>query len=266
MTMSKTKNYSKRAAREKNAHEDHDILGENKRLKEKYFQHTVLNKYFKAFNSRPDQILQPLDGKKILEIGCGLGDRSIAYSLLGATVTGLDISEKYINIAKSKITEHREGSPMCSFITMDCHNLEFEDNTFDVVCGDAILHHLDLDIVLKEANRVLKPGGIAVFIEPLAGNPFLKAFRFLTPSARTIDERPLTSHDLDHISKNWIVRSEYYGILCAPASALTSLLKFLGPDNFLIDLAAKIEMFLNKFNALVPFNQFVLLNLAKKQH
>ncbi len=76
---------------------------------------------------------------------------------------------------------------------MDAHELVFPDDLFDIVVGNGILHHLDLPVCLASIERVLKPKGFALFIEPLAGNPLLKLFRVLTPRARTIDEKPLTS-------------------------------------------------------------------------
>jgi hypothetical protein len=47
-------------------------------------------------------------------------------------------------------------------------------------------------MVEQEIKRVLKPGGRAIFIEPLAHNPFLRLFRMLTPGRRTPTEQPMT--------------------------------------------------------------------------
>jgi len=60
------------------------------------------------------------------------------------------------------------------------------------VLGVAILHHTDVSMVEQEIKRVLKPGGRAIFIEPLAHNPFLRLFRMLTPGRRTPTEQPMT--------------------------------------------------------------------------
>jgi SAM-dependent methyltransferase len=79
---------------------------------------------------------------------------------------------------------------------MNAEELAFPDGTFDAVCGTGILHHLNLEQAAAEIRRVLKPGGRAVFIEPLGHNPLINLFRRLTPKARTTDEHPLLMKDL----------------------------------------------------------------------
>ncbi len=252
-----------RLIREKEAHEVRDVLDKNKQIKIKYFKHTTSNKFYLNFTSLLLEKINPVEKKNILELGSGLGDRSISFAKSGGIVTGIDISKPYVDMSNIKAKEFGLGNDFCVFIVMDCHVLDFSENSFDIVCGDAILHHLELESVLKEIHRVLKPGGVAVFIEPLAANPFLKIFRILTPGARTIDERPLNSNNLKTINKNWIVYSEYYGIICAPVAALTSIIGIKNPNNIFIVIAAKIEKLLNKYSIFWPANQYVLLHLKK---
>lgn len=78
-----------------------------------------------------------------------------------------------------------------SFHIMDAHKLDFDDGSFDVVFGKAILHHLDYAVALDEILRVLKPGGVMVFMEPLDFNPAMQLVRSLTPALRTPDEEPI---------------------------------------------------------------------------
>ena len=70
------------------------------------------------------------------------------------------------------------------------------DDSFDLVCGSGILHHLDLPAAMRELARVLRPSGRAVFMEPLGHNPAINAFRNRTPELRTPDEHPLLGKDL----------------------------------------------------------------------
>jgi hypothetical protein len=60
-----------------------------------------------------------------------------------------------------------------------------------MVIGFAILHHLDLKLAIADMYRVLKPGGVAYFAEPLGTNPLINLYRRLTPQYRTMDEEPL---------------------------------------------------------------------------
>jgi len=79
---------------------------------------------------------------------------------------------------------------------MNAESLDLLDSTFDVVCGTAISYHLDLSRALPGIARVLRPGGTAVFWEPLGHNPIIRLYRALTPTMRTPDEHPLRVADL----------------------------------------------------------------------
>jgi len=102
---------------------------------------------------------------KVLEIGCGTGlfTRKV-YNATNAEITATDISEELL-------TEARTLLPQATFKIDDAMNLSFIDNSFDVVYGSSVLHHLDFDLSLQEIYRVLKPGGRMVFAEPNMINP-----------------------------------------------------------------------------------------------
>ena len=110
----------------------------------------------------------------------------------------------------------------------------FSDNTFDLVVGQSILHHLEWEVAIHELERILKPGGKAVFIEPLGDNPMAKLIRLVTPKARTRDEIPVTKHQIRRA--NAIMGSSYHrfgNLLSVPVAMLTSLL-IKSPDNFFL--------------------------------
>jgi SAM-dependent methyltransferase len=109
-------------------------------------------------------------------------------------VTGIDVSEAEIEQARERALANGVADK-CRFLVADAHDMEFPDDSFDVIVGDSILHHLELRKALLEIRRVLRPGGRAVFLEPLWHNPLLRLGRALTPSARTPDEHPLTVDD-----------------------------------------------------------------------
>jgi SAM-dependent methyltransferase len=134
-------------------------------------------------------------GKRVLDYGCGSGELTFDLLARGAAhVTAFDISETLVERAAARAD--REGAAeRTRFLVRDAHATGFDDDAFDLVVGVAILHHLRLEDALPEIRRVLKPGGKAVFVEPLAHNPILRLGRRLTPSARTPDEHPLTKDD-----------------------------------------------------------------------
>lgn len=109
-------------------------------------------------------------------------------------------SVKCINISDTELENGREMSKGTEvkpdFRAMDAHKLDFPDATFDVVFGKAILHHLDYAVALDEIDRVLKPGGTMVFMEPLDLNPVGWVVRMLTPDMRTPDEVPMRMRHL----------------------------------------------------------------------
>lgn len=110
------------------------------------------------------------------------------------------------------------------FVIMDANRLEFEDNTFDVVYGAAILHHLDYERSLKEIQRVLKPGGIMVFREPLDMNPVGRIVRALTPAQRTVDERPLRMRELQVVKDLFNPTFHYEEFLSVPLGVISKML------------------------------------------
>jgi SAM-dependent methyltransferase len=142
-----------------------------------------------------DLIYTNARGTRVLEYGCGIGGHSIEIAQRGGRVTGIDISEVGISMATDKAREL--GLTGADYVVMDAENLTFPAGTFDMVIGEGILHHLNLDRSYQEIARVLAPGGKAVFMEPLGHNPAINLFRARTPHLRTADEHPLMKRDLD---------------------------------------------------------------------
>jgi len=103
---------------------------------------------------------------------------------------------------------------------MDAEHLAFPDASFDLVCGTSIIHHLDVDRAYGEVARVLKPGGIAVFLEALGHNPAINGYRRLTPALRTEDEHPLRMKDISAARAHFtMVQSEHFALLSLAAMA-----------------------------------------------
>jgi len=148
---------------------------------------------FKDFNSN----LILLEGKSILNIGCGTGTLTLQLAK-NNEVTAIDISPESINVLKKDM--HRKHIKAKALL-MDAEELKFDDNSFDIIYGVAILHHLDLQKALPDMKRVLKKHGKMFFIEPTAYNPFVTHYRKKTPHMRSTFEHPLGDEDFTLIRK-----------------------------------------------------------------
>jgi demethylmenaquinone methyltransferase/2-methoxy-6-polyprenyl-1,4-benzoquinol methylase len=106
-------------------------------------------------------------GSKALDVCCGTADWTIALAeAVGPTgkVTGLDFSQNMLNVGLEKVKEL--GLEQVTLIHGNAMELPFPDNSFDyVTIGFGLRNVPDYLQVLKEMNRVLKPGGIAVCLE-----------------------------------------------------------------------------------------------------
>ncbi len=140
-----------------------------------------------------DRILEDVEGKRVLEYGCGPGGFAARLAKAGASVAAIDISPEAIRRARKRIRKRLD----VELHEMNAEAMDFPNEAFDMVCGTGILHHLDLTRAFSELDRVLKPGGRAVFIEPLGHNPAINAYRRRTPDMRSADEHPLLMSDFD---------------------------------------------------------------------
>ena len=118
------------------------------------------NPYWTIF----DLILRTQDPSvsNLLSFGCGTGSQALRLAAKGYHVSGFDISDVCIGNAKSLASKYGL-SEKTSFSVQAAENLDYPDNSFDVVVGENILHHIDLPRALPEINRVLKEGGMAIF-------------------------------------------------------------------------------------------------------
>jgi 2-polyprenyl-3-methyl-5-hydroxy-6-metoxy-1,4-benzoquinol methylase len=150
-------------------------------------------------------LMGSLKGKVLLDVGCGDGENAVMLAQMGAFVTGIDISPKAIDLAwkRSEINGVKDSVRFC------CSPLEtalFPQNSFDVIWGDAILHHLiaELDMVLRKLTEWAKPGALFLFGEPINFNNSLRRIRFMLPvkTDGTPDERPLEPADIEVVRRH----------------------------------------------------------------
>lgn len=97
---------------------------------------------------------------RVLEIGCGLGTDGARFARAGARYTGVDLTEAAVSLARRNFElQNLPGE----FRTADAENLDFADESFDLVYSHGVLHHTpDAERAIREVRRVLRPGGRAV--------------------------------------------------------------------------------------------------------
>lgn len=150
------------------------------------------------------RIVGDLRGKQVLELGCGEGINSVVLAKLGANVTGIDISQGAIDAA----AERARVNGVSDRVRVECGPIElagFKPGTFDIVWGEAILHHVlpDLDQVLGHVTSWAKPDATILFAEPVVLSRTLRRIRLMLPLATnaTPDERPLEPEELSLVSR-----------------------------------------------------------------
>ena len=186
-----------------------------------------------------ETVLKFAENADVLEYGCGDAENHHSFAPYARSYVGIDISDAAI----SRLSASHSFANV-KHLRMDAHAMTFADDSFDLVFGSGIIHHLDTELSAKEICRVLRPGGRSIFWEPLGANPLINLYRSLTPNARTPDEHPLLPRDF-HIMRKYFsnIEIKYYGlftIACIPlqkmskAKTIFSVAKKL--DHFFLSL------------------------------
>ncbi len=138
-----------------------------------------------------------LRGKRVLDVGAGLGETSVYFALRGAEVTMVDVSPQMVDFAvrlgRSRGVEIAGLVSAAEDINVDCDH-------YDFAYMANLLHHIgDRDRVLERVRAALKPGGWIFAWDPIAYNPVINVYRGLASKVRTPDERPLTRVDVERM-------------------------------------------------------------------
>ncbi len=152
-------------------------------------KHLTSNKKFYSITRKSQEfvnnyLIRNCSEKKVLDYCCGDGGITFFLAEYGAEAIGIDISDISIRNAKTEALKKRLNE-QASFYVMDAENLKFEDNYFDLIICNGVLHHLDVGKAYPELARVLKPGGSVICDEPLIYNPVFQLYRKVTPHLRT---------------------------------------------------------------------------------
>ena len=126
-----------------------------------YFDHIRKNRYEVTDTWIPRTIdFSMAQGKKLLEIGHGVGSDLLTFAENGGLVHGIDITQEHHRLAKLNFEAHGQTG---EFKLCEAENIEYPDNHFDYVYSMGVLHHTPhTERCFQEAYRVLKPGGLMV--------------------------------------------------------------------------------------------------------
>jgi ubiquinone/menaquinone biosynthesis C-methylase UbiE len=119
---------------------------------------SLIRQFEKIFHRKFDRV------DRLLDLGCGGGYLFLNLALhgLAAECYAADISKGALKVTEKKATNFGIAG---FFIECDFENLPLKDASFDMIAGNGVLHHLpDMEKALSEIKRVLKPGGIAIFL------------------------------------------------------------------------------------------------------
>lgn len=195
----------KRLARERDFHNarfEHD----DREAQLKYYE--AIADCFQDYRAR---VAALASGADILEYGCAYGDNILHLAARAKSASGIDISD--VAVARGRRRAREAGLANVHLDVMDAERMTFADDSFDLVFGSGIIHHLDIGRAIGEIARVLRPGGRALFVEPLGHNPAIALYRRLTPTARTPDEHPLLRPDFKRFDAAFAMTVyRYYGL------------------------------------------------------
>jgi SAM-dependent methyltransferase len=103
-------------------------------------------------------------GRRLLEVGCGIGTDLVRFARGGARVTGVDLAERSIELADANFAVHGLGG-QADLRVANGEALPFDDDSFEVVYGHGVLQYTaDAPRMVAECRRVLRPGGHAIFM------------------------------------------------------------------------------------------------------
>ncbi|MBX7207809.1 MAG: class I SAM-dependent methyltransferase [Verrucomicrobiaceae bacterium] len=152
----------------------------------------------------------------ICDFGCGSGEMACRLGRLGYRVTGLDVSPDLIEVARERAV--LEGvADKVDFIVADGASAGITDGAFDAVLAMSVLHHMPLDDALDALERLLRPGGRAALLEPVAYSRTLQWLRDRSPVEKDVspDERQLSAAEVRRIGERFVIEQQRHFYLAA---------------------------------------------------
>lgn len=175
------------------------------------------------------QRLGNLKGKRLLDIGCGLGEASVYFAMQGADVTSSDLSQGMLDATMrlAKVNEVNIKQHIASAEDMQLP----ADAKFDIIYAGNLLHHVNIEETLIRIKPHLAPGGVFVSWDPLAYNPAINVYRAMAADVRTPDEHPLKWGDIKIFHKHFSkVETRYFWLTTLIIFVIMALLQRRNPN------------------------------------
>ena len=155
------------------------------------------------------QRLGDINGKRLLDVGCGLGEASVYFATLGADVTSADLSQGMLD-ATARLAQANGVNVKQHLASAEELRLPPETQ-FDIIYAGNLLHHVDIEQTLVRIKPHLAPAGMFVTWDPLAYNPAINVYRSIATDVRTPDEHPLKWGDIKLFRKHFeTVETRYF--------------------------------------------------------
>jgi 2-polyprenyl-3-methyl-5-hydroxy-6-metoxy-1,4-benzoquinol methylase len=170
-----------------------------------------------------------IKGKRLLDVGCGLGEASVYFAILGADVTSSDLSQGMLD-ATTRLARINGVSVKQHVASAEDMQLSPEDK-FDIIYAGNLLHHVDIEETITRIKPHLAVGGIFVTWDPLAYNPAINVYRSMATDVRTPDEHPLKWNDIKLFHKHFgTVETRYFWLTTLIIFVLMSLAQRRNPN------------------------------------
>ena len=207
--------------------------------------------------------LGPLSRARVLEVGFGTGALSVYLALQGAMVTGIDVSAETVAVARRR-AEVNGVADRTDFRAVPIEGLDDPTGTYDAIIGNQVLHHFELDVAMPNIGRLLRPGGRALFCEPVMLLPdwtrSLRGSRVVTRFApRRVDtptERSVSPRDVRAI------RHTFPAVRLHPFQLLARLQNFVALGDRAFAALEGVDRILLRIPALRGLCRFVVFEVA----
>jgi ubiquinone/menaquinone biosynthesis C-methylase UbiE len=201
-------------------------------------------------------------GEKVADVGCGPGRDTCFLKMKGMDVTGIDISPNSIELA-------RKRAPGAHFICASNLNLPVEDETYDAVVSDGVIHHTpDANLAFREDARILKKNGYMYLAVYRRWRYYFYVYTYVGKPVRWIEKFKLgrlflkctaipvyfAAHKLKHgRNRNWEgVQHLFYDYIITPQATFHTLEQIVGwGKNFNLELVEYFEHGLGNCHAFI---------------